>query len=226
MSSHHDHNHDHSHHHSSDDDEGVSGLKVAFFLNVFFSIVEFIGGFFTNSLAIISDAIHDLGDSLAIALAWFFQKLSKKKRNSKFSYGYKRFAILGAIINSMILLFGSLLVIYGSVMRLLEPQQPDALGMFWLAIAGIAINGFAMLNILRGKKKKNLNTRAVALHLMEDVLGWVAVLIGSIVMIFVDVPILDPLLSLGISVYILYNAIRNLKDSFYVIMQGVPDGIK
>jgi cobalt-zinc-cadmium efflux system protein len=187
-----------------------------------FSIIELIGGFLTNSIAILTDALHDFGDSLAMALAWFFQKLSHKKRNAKFSFGYRRFSLLGAIINSVVLLTGSIIMIIGAVGRIIAPQQSDAKGMLILAVLGLVINGLAILKLRKGK---GLNARAVLLHLLEDVLGWAAVLVGSIVMIFVDVPILDPILSLGIAVFILYNVVRNLKNSFYIILQAVPQGI-
>ena len=220
----HSHEHQHSHEdgHHAHHHNGSSNIKVAFFLNLGFSVIEIIGGIFTNSIAIISDALHDLGDSFSLALAWYFQKLSAKNGNPKFSYGYKRFSLLGALINSIVLLVGSGFVIYSAVGRLMEPQEAHARGMFLLAVLGILFNGAAILKL---KKGDSLNERAVALHLLEDVLGWVAVLIASIVMMFVDVPILDPLLSLLIACYILFNIYRNLKDTFRIILQGTPDNI-
>ena len=214
----HKHNHscDHNHHH------GSSNIKIAFFLNFGFSIIEIVGGVLTNSIAIISDALHDLGDSFSLALAWYFQKLSKKHGNPKFTYGYKRFSLLGALINSIVLLVGSGFVIYSAVGRLLEPQEAHAKGMLLLAVLGIIFNGVAFLRL---KKGDSLNERTVALHLLEDVLGWIAVLIASIVMMFADVPILDPLLSLLIACYILFNIYRNLKNTFRIILQGTPDNI-
>ncbi len=199
-----------------------SNIKVAFFLNLSFSIIEIIGGFLTNSVAILSDALHDFGDSISLALAWYFEKVSKKKRDQKYSYGYRRFSLLGALVNSMILLLGSFFIISESIQRLIYPEQPNAKGMLLLAIIGIVINGLA---VLRLKKGHSLNERAVRLHLMEDVLGWFAVLIGSIAMIFVNLPILDPVLSLGIACYILFNIYRNLRDTLRVILQRVPEDI-
>ena len=216
MPHHHEHNHSHEHHH------GSSNIKVAFFLNLGFSIIEIAGGILTNSIAIISDALHDLGDSFSLALAWYFQKLSGKHGNPEFTYGYKRFSLLGALVNSIVLLIGSGFVIYAAIGRLREPQEAHAGGMMLLAILGIVFNGAAMLKL---KKGTSLNERAVALHLLEDVLGWIAVLIASIVMMIVDVPILDPLLSLLIACYILFNIYRNLKDTFRIILQGTPGNI-
>jgi cobalt-zinc-cadmium efflux system protein len=199
-----------------------SGIGIAFFLNLAFSIIEVFGGYFTNSVAILSDALHDLGDSFSLALAWYFQKLSKKKRDATYSYGYRRFSLLGALINSVVLLIGSIFVIRESVNRLASPETTDAQGMLILAVFGIVINGAAMLKL---RKSYSLNERTVSLHLMEDVLGWAAVLVASVVMMFVDIPILDPVLSLGIACYILFNIYHNLRDTLRVILQGVPENI-
>ena len=218
MSSHTHHSHSHNHSHN----RSVSNIRLAFFLNLGFSLIELVGGLLTNSVAILSDALHDFGDSFSLALAWYFQKISRKKRDVKYSYGYRRFSLLGAIINSVVLLIGSFFVISESVQRIINPQVANAKGMLLLAIFGVLVNGWAMW---RMRRSTSLNERAVGLHLLEDVLGWVAVLIGSIIMIFVDVPILDPLLSLAISCYILSNIYRNLRDTLRVVLQGTPSNV-
>jgi cobalt-zinc-cadmium efflux system protein len=205
----------HHHHH----DSSTENIKVAFFLNLFFTVIEFIGGIYTNSLAITSDAIHDLGDSISLGMAWYFQNISDKKPTKTYSYGFKRFSLLGAIINSVILLVGSIFIIIEAIPRIINPEHADAKGMMWFAILGIIVNGAAVLKL---KKGTSINERVVSLHMLEDVLGWVAVLIASIVMQFWDVPILDPILSLCISVYILINVIKNGKESIRIILQGVP----
>jgi cobalt-zinc-cadmium efflux system protein len=209
----------HTHNHSSHNNSSTENIGVAFFLNLFFTIIEFIGGFYTNSLAITSDAIHDLGDSLSLGMSWYFQKISTKKPTKNFSYGYKRFSILGAIINSVVLLIGSVFIISNAIPRLINPQNSDAKGMMWFAILGIIVNGAAVLKL---KKGTSLNERVVSLHLLEDVLGWVAVLIASIIMQFWNVPILDPILSILIALFILYNVFKNGKQSIRIILQGVP----
>lgn len=210
------HNHDHSHNHS----EG--NVKVAFFLNLAFTIIEVIGGLYTNSLAILSDALHDLGDSLSLGLSWYFQKLSKKGRTKKFSYGYKRFSLLGAIINSIVLVAGSIFILTKAIPQLFNPEETNVQGMLYLAILGIVVNGAAVLKLRKGE---SLNEKVVSLHLLEDVLGWVAVLIGSIIMMYVDAPFIDPLLSVLISIFVLYNVYRNLKKSLLVILQGIPEEV-
>jgi cobalt-zinc-cadmium efflux system protein len=210
--------HNHTHQHS----ESTENIKVAFFLNLFFTIIEFIGGIYTNSLAITSDAIHDLGDSISLGMAWYFQKISNKKATKTYSYGFKRFSLLGAIINSVILLIGSVFIILKAIPRIIDPEQSDAKGMMWFAILGIIVNGAAVLKL---KKGTSINERVVSLHMLEDVLGWVAVLIASVVMQFWNVPILDAILSLLIALFILYNVFINGKESIRIILQGTPIGI-
>ncbi|MCG8574243.1 MAG: cation diffusion facilitator family transporter [Flavobacteriales bacterium] len=217
----HDHFHHsgHDHHKDHSDNSDLKNISVAFFLNFAFTLVEIVGGFFTNSVAILADAIHDLGDSLSLGLAWYFQRLSKKGSDHKYSYGYKRFSVLGALINSMVLLLGSAFILIETIPRLWAPEESNAKGMILLAVLGILVNGAAFFRL---KKGESLNEKVVSLHLLEDVLGWVAVLIGGIAMLIWDIPILDPILSLLISGYILFNVFRNLKKAVKIIMQGSP----
>ena len=210
------HNHDHSH------NQKEGNVKVAFFLNLSFTIIEVIGGLYTNSLAILSDALHDLGDSLSLGLSWYFQKLSKKGRTKKFSYGYKRFSLLGAIINSIVLVAGSIFILTKAIPELFNPGETNVQGMLYLAILGIVVNGAAVLKLRKGE---SLNEKVVSLHLLEDVLGWVAVLIGSIIMMYTDAPFIDPLLSVLISLFVLYNVYKNLRKSMLVILQGIPEEV-
>jgi cobalt-zinc-cadmium efflux system protein len=210
------------HHHHHDHQQSSKNIKVAFFLNLGFTIIEFIGGIYTNSLAITSDALHDLGDSLSLGLSWYFHKLSTKKPNKIFSYGYKRFSLLGAIINAMVLIIGAVYIVYTAIPRIIHPEDTDAKGMMYFAILGIVINGAAVFSL---KKGTSMNEKVVALHLIEDVLGWVAVLIASLVMQFYDLPILDPILSLVITGYVLYNLYHNMRESFRIILQGTPENI-
>lgn len=207
--------HDHEHHHHSS-----SNIKLAFFLNLGFTILELIGGLWTNSLAIIADAIHDLGDSFALGFAWYLENLSHKKGDEKYSYGYRRFSLLGAVITTAILIIGSLFILTEAIPRLLNPESVHAEGMFLFALIGIAVNGYAALRLHRDS---SINSQTVAWHLIEDVLGWVAVLIVSIVLIFQDIPILDPILSILITLYILFNVIKNLKKTVSIFLQAVPE---
>lgn len=208
-------NHDHS-------NDSTKNIKVAFFLNLTFTIFEFIGGYYTNSVAIMADAVHDLGDSLSLGLSWHLDKKSKQQRDNKFTFGYKRFSLLGALITGLVLVVGSGFILIKTIPRLIHPEHADAQGMFWFAIVGILVNGFSVIKLSGGK---TLNEKMVRWHLIEDVIGWVAVFIVSIVLMFYDVPILDPLLSLVIIAYVLFNVIKNLKETFLVFLQGVPSDI-
>jgi cobalt-zinc-cadmium efflux system protein len=199
-----------------------TGIRQAFFLNLGFTLFELVGGVMTNSLAILSDAVHDLGDSLSLGLAWYLANYSEKKRDRKYSYGYRRFSLLGALANAVILLTGSLFILSEAVPRLLRPEHPKAEGMALLAIAGIVINGWAALRVRGGK---TLNARVITWHLLEDVLGWAAILAVSVVLLFKDLPVLDPLLSILITSYVLYNVLRNLKKTVEFFLQAVPGGI-
>lgn len=220
----HKHNNDHGHTHSHlhNHANSVKNIRLAFFMNFAFTIIEIIGGIMTNSLAILSDALHDFGDSVSLGLAWFFEKLSSKKRTANFSYGYKRFSLLAALINSNILLVGSFFILAKAIPALWNPEMPDAKGMLGLAVLGIIFNGIAVLKL---GHQHSINERVIKLHLMEDVLGWVAVLVVSIVLLFWRLPFLDALLSICISCYILWNVFRNLKATLKIFLQAVPENI-
>ncbi len=217
----HNHQYSHHHHHLGDVDDGQSNFKWAFYLNIAFTIIEFIGGIMTNSIAILSDAIHDLGDTIAIGSSLALEKYSYKERDKKFSYGYRRFSPLAALINTVILVIGSIIIIYESVPRLFNPQEVDAQGMLYLAILGVAFNGYA---VFRMKKSSGANQRVVMLHLLEDVLGWTAVLIGSIVIKFTGWYVVDPILSLSVAFYILFGAFKNFYQVSGIFLQKTPIG--
>ena len=206
--------HDHSQHDSS------NRMGWAFFLNLSFTIIEFIGGWLTNSTAIMADAVHDLGDSLSIGSAWVLNKLGQKKANQKFTYGYRRLSLLGALINGLVLTAGSIWILTEAIPRLFDPVMPHTQGMLALAVLGMAVNGYAAYKLSMGK---TLNERVLNWHLLEDVLGWVAVFVVALVMQFVEWPILDPLLSIGFTLFILINVIRNLWETAHLFTQGTPD---
>lgn len=212
--SHHNHGHLHHHHHG----EG-GNISSAFFINALFTIIEIIGGLLTNSTAILSDAIHDLGDTISLGLSWILENKSHKKEDNRYTYGYSRLSVLGSIINIVVLSVGTAIVLKNTIPRIINPEPVNVQGMLILAIIGVIMNGMAVLKVKNGEK---ISEKVVMLHLMEDVLGWVAVLVVSTVLLFVDFPVLDPLLSLGISIYIIKNIISNTKIILDIILQTVP----
>lgn len=209
----------HHHHHV---DSTTGKIKTAFFLNFAFTIIELIGGLLTNSMAILSDALHDLGDSLSLGLAWFLQKVSRKEQSEHFSFGYRRFSLLAALINSVVLIVGSVFILTEAVPRLLNPEQPNAAGMIALSVLGILVNGAAVFRLRGGD---SMNQKVMSWHLLEDVLGWVAVFIVSLLMLFFDLPILDPIASIGITIFILYNVVKNLIQTMRLFLEAVPSGV-
>lgn len=209
----HNHNH-HDHHH------GTKNIALAFILNFSFSILEIVGGIFTNSTAILSDAVHDFGDSLALALSFFTDKVSHKKANDKYTFGYKRLSVIGAIINILVLTAGTTYVLSEAIYTLQNPEEVNSIGMLWLAVVGIIINGLAAF---RMKGSKRILDRTVVLHLLEDLMGWVAVLVVSVVIHFTGWYILDPILSIFIALVVIRNIWLNMKQVYGVIMQSVPD---
>lgn len=199
-----------------------TNILMAFILNLAFSVFEFVGGIFTGSVAIVSDAVHDMGDAASIGISYFLEKKSKKQPDEKYTYGYARFSVLGSIITTVILLFGSVLVIFNAVNRIIEPTEINYNGMIIFAIIGTSIN-FAAAFLTRDGK--SLNQKAVNLHMIEDVLGWVVVLLGAIVMRFTDFALIDPIMSIGVAVFILVHAIKNLKEAIDLFLEKTPHGI-
>ncbi len=197
-------------------------LKVAFFLNLAFTVFEFFGGLYTNSIALTSDALHDVGDTFALGSAWYLENLSKRKPDKKFTFGYVRFSLLGALINSVILIVGSIFIIWHSVERLIHPEETDAAGMIVFAVVGVVVNAIAAWRLMGGK---TMNEQVMSWHLLEDVLGWLAILIAAVVMYFKDVPFLDPALSLFIAAFILYGVFKRLRKTLFIFLQGVPSHI-
>ena len=197
-------------------------ILIAFILNVGFSIIEFFGGIFTNSVAIYSDAIHDLGDAVSIGLSFFLEKKSKKHPDKNYTYGYVRYSVLGGVITTTILLVGSILVIIGAVQRLFHPVDVNYDGMMLFAILGVVLN---LIAALVTKDGDSINQKSVNLHMLEDVLGWLVVLIGSIIMHFTDIKIIDSIMSIGVALFILINALQNLKKVLDLFLEKTPKEI-
>lgn len=214
--------HHHDHHQGIEsimNQETSKKMMIVFSLNLFFSAVEFIFGFLFNSIAIMTDAVHDLGDALSIGLAGYFERISTKEANERYSFGHQRFSLLGALITSIILIGGSTVVLMNAVPRLLSPEPVNHEGMFWLSIAAIAANGFSAWLMSRGSSN---NESLINLHMMEDVLGWIGVLLVSIILNFTDWYFLDPLLSIGIAAFIIYKTWPLFKETIEIFLEATP----
>lgn len=197
-------------------------ILLAFILNLSFSIFEVIGGIFTGSIAILSDALHDLGDALSIGISFHLEKKSKKRPDESHTYGYASYSVIGGAITTLILLLGSAIVIFGAIRRLLFPVDINYDGMIFFAVIGTVVNLAAAIFTHGGD---SVNQRAVNLHMLEDALGWIAVLIGAIIMRFTSLSIIDPIVSICIAIFIFINAAKNLKAITGIFLFKTPKGI-
>ena len=197
-------------------------ILIAFILNISFSAFELFGGLLTNSVAILSDSLHDLGDAISIGISYFMERKSKKKADNKYTYGYIRYSVLGGVITTTILLVGSILVIISAIRRLIKPVEINYSGMIIIAIIGVVLNFIAAYVTKDGE---SINQKSVNLHMLEDVLGWIVVLIGAIIMNFTDVKIIDPIMSIGVAIFILYNSLKNLKKVLDLFLVKTPNDI-
>ena len=197
-------------------------ILIAFLLNLFFSIFEFIGGFITGSVAILSDSIHDFGDAFSIGISYFLERKSKKGSDGIYTYGYIKYSVLGSVITTVILIVGSVFVIYESIKRIMHPVVINYNGMVILAIIGVLVNFVAVLYTNKGN---SLNQKAVNLHMLEDVLGWIVVLIGSVIMKFTNISVIDSILSLLVAIFIFVSAIHNMKEVLDIFLEKIPSNI-
>ena len=195
---------------------------IAFFLNLSYAIVEFIAGGIFGSSAVLADSVHDLGDAIAIGISAFLESISNREEDSRYTLGYKRFSLLGAMVTAVILMTGSVLVILENITKIFHPQPVNDEGILWLGIIAVSINVLASLVIRKGQTK---NESILSLHFLEDTLGWVAVILMAIVLRFTDWYILDPLLSLAISIFILSKAIPRFWSTLKIFLDAVPEGV-
>lgn len=197
-------------------------ILIAFILNLAFSVFEYFGGLLTGSVAIISDSVHDLGDAMSIGVSFFLEKKSKKEPDDTYTYGYVRFSVMGGVITIVILIVGSILVVVGAVRRIIHPVAINYNGMIILAVAGAVLNFIAAWFTREGD---SINQKAVNLHMLEDVLGWVVVLIGAVIMRFTDISLIDPIMSIAVALFILFNSLKELKRIVDLFLEKTPDGI-
>lgn len=197
-------------------------ILIAFILNLTFSVFEFVGGIITGSVAIVSDAVHDVGDAVSIGISYLLEKKSKKQPDEQYTYGYGRYSVIGGLITTLILFLGSVVMICNAVGRILAPTEINYNGMIVFAVVGVCVNFFAAFFTREGG---SLNQKAVNLHMLEDVLGWAVVLAGAVVMRLTDFALLDPILSIGVSLFILVNALKNLREAGDLFLEKVPHNV-
>ena len=195
---------------------------LAFFLNLSFAIVEFIAGGVFGSSAVLADSVHDLGDAISIGISAFLETISNREEDRQYTLGYKRFSLLGALVTAVILITGSILVILENTTKLFNPQPVNDEGILWLGMIAVTINVLASLVVRKGQTK---NESILSLHFLEDTLGWLAVILMAIVLRFTDWYILDPLLSLVISIFILIKVIPRFWSTLKIFLDAVPEGV-
>ena len=197
-------------------------ILIAFILNLGFSIFEFVGGIITGSFAIMSDSIHDIGDAVGIGVSYIFEKISHKKPNDKYTFGYKRLSVVGSLITTMILIVGSMVVVYNAICKMISPTEINYNGMIVFAIIGVCINFVAAIFTHGGH---SMNEKAVNLHMLEDVFGWIVVLIGAVVIRFTDCLLIDPILSVCVAVFIFVHAVKHLIEAFDILVEKAPHAV-
>ncbi|MDT8393093.1 MAG: cation diffusion facilitator family transporter [Bacteroidales bacterium] len=200
-------------------------LLLVTLLNILITVAEIIGGILTNSLALLSDAVHNLSDTLAIFLAWVAQKISARDSNERKTFGYKRVEILAAFFNALVLIGVSGFLIYEAIIRFKEPEPVKGLLMFIFATAGLIFNLLAVL-LLKKHSGSSLNIRSAYLHLLGDTLSSVAVVIGGILIYFFEIYWIDPLITIMISLYIIKETWDVFRHSADILMQAAPRGVE
>ncbi|MBT8251710.1 MAG: cation diffusion facilitator family transporter, partial [Nitrosopumilus sp.] len=197
-------------------------IKFAVILNIGFTAFEIVGSILTNSLALLSDAIHDAGDSIALTSSLVLEKKAKKGPDKIRTFGYGRLSLFSAVISAIFLVAGSVFILSQAIPRILNPEHVDGFGMMWIAVIGITINFLAFLKVRRGQ---SVNENIISWHMLEDVLGWIAILFGSILIQFWDNHQIDSLLTIGITAFIMFGVFKNLRKSINIFLQGVPEHI-
>lgn len=210
------------HAHGHDHDHREENIKVAVFLNLFLAVVEVVGGFWTNSLTLFSDALHDFGDSATLLFAWIIERKAKRPSDVKRTYGYQRLSLASSFLAGIVLIVGSLFIISKAIPRLVNPESVNATGMIIVAVIGLLLNWLAFLRL---KKGHSVNERVLSWHMLEDFLGWVVILLGAIIIRFWDNPIIDPIMTIGFTSFILFGVFRNLREAFNIFLQGVPSHV-
>ncbi len=214
------HNYDHSHEHNSENN--LQNILITFWLNLIFATVELLGAIFSNSISLYSNAIHDYGDSIILLSTLFIERHSYKGRSMNYTYGYRRYSLVGAIINNLILLSASLFITYEAIGRFLNPQEISTRVIFGIAILGIVVNTFGYMRLKQNESEIN---KSLQNNLFADILSWVGLLVSSVIMALTGWYVIDGLISLFIAITMFYAATKQFRTIFNIIMQKVPDTI-
>lgn len=227
----HSHNHDHSdseqdhqhesHHHGHHHHNVLGNIGFAFFLNIVFSLIELVGGYFIGSLSIMSNAIHDFGDSISLGLAWGLERVAKRGRDQSFNFGYRRFSLLSAVVSGLVTIVGSVVILYEAIEHLNPEHAPSGLAVMGLSLLGLLINGLAAWRLSRGATQ---NERILTWHQVEDMMGWAIVLIGGVVMSLTQIAWVDSALAIVLAGVVMFNVLKHLKTTGYLFLQGRPPG--
>jgi cobalt-zinc-cadmium efflux system protein len=197
-------------------------VRFAAFLNAAFTVLEIAGGIWTNSLAILSDALHDFGDSVALLVSWIFERGARRQPDASRTFGYQRLSLFSALFSASILIGGSIVIIFQAIPRFFNPELVNAWGMVGIAVIGVIFNGAGFFLL---KKGESLNEKVLSWHLLEDMLGWIGILVGGVIIYFWKIYLLDPILTVALTAFILYNVTKNLREAINILMQGVPKHI-
>jgi cobalt-zinc-cadmium efflux system protein len=197
-------------------------VRFAALVNFGFTILELVGGFWTNSLAILSDALHDFGDSIALFVSWLFERGAKKSPDARYTFGYQRLSLFSALFAASVLVGGSIVIIFQAIPRFFTPEPVNAFGMVALAVVGIAFNGAGFFLL---KKGESLNEKVLSWHLLEDVLGWIGILVGGLIIFIWKFYLVDPIITVSLTAFILFNVTKNLREAISILLQGVPKHI-
>lgn len=203
-----------------EDREG--NIKIAAFLNISFAVVEVVVGFLTNSLAILSNALHDFGDSLVFIFAWILERISKKPADKKRTFGYQRLSLFASFFAAIVLITGSMFVLFNAIPRLIKPEYVKAEGMIFMAVLGLIVNGIGFFRLKNGHSQ---NEKILSWHLLGDILGWVVIFIGGIIIKFWHNYLIDPIITIGFTCFVLYGVFRNLREGFNIFLEGIPEHV-
>jgi cobalt-zinc-cadmium efflux system protein len=210
-----------SHAHQDHGHTVLGNIRFAFALNILFSLVELVGGYWIGSFAIMSGAVHDFGDAVSLAIAWGLERLANRGRDESFNYGYKRFSLLSAMISGLVIITGSVIIIYEAIEHFNPTEAPSGTSVIALALLGLAVNGFAAWRLSKGATQ---NERVLTWHQIEDMMGWAIVLIGGVVISLTHIAWVDSVLAIGLAVFVLFNVLKHLKNTGYLFLQGRPPG--